>query len=592
MSVIPFLQDNLTALAKIGSPVVKWLESHAVSPEVVAGHLLRNSKGNLDYAPEQGPSLYGAMPPGMVYRGWAPADDGRLAAGATIIIGSGLGYGINTVLTNTPNTHKALVVEPSPELLVACLGLTDYRPFINAKKLIFLPPDKAAFETALKTLDVCFLFGKIHLRADMACKQHGPQYAQWTEHVRARLENTSVELSTLRQKQDVMVGNELKNYHQAMLDGSLLGLRGMARGVAAVIMGAGPSLARFAPELSRRRGHALYTTALQTLPALEGMGFKPDLCMAIDFRPEMRTSIDNLKDKSFAADIPLIYSTKMGPDVLALYPGPKLPMWTVGGIATYVLANQELVMDGGGNVAVALCRFLIACGVGSILLVGQDFSWSGDTTHVSGHHASTTRHAYDPKRHMALKNSHGETIYTNVGYMAAKRDMEKSLGEGHIPVYNLYGGGVPISSAENVTLEQAHLSGALASAPGSLEWFRNALERSRTPRARPIFSARAPKWSTSLKNVAGRIEKLFKNPGKNAVEIRVMFERVRFFLRQDPLYMPYLYNEIMDMAGLCHARVTYGIKDMVEFRRIRKRVLEKVREMDQVLCSSREWRAA
>jgi hypothetical protein len=285
-----------------------------------------------------------------------------------------------------------------------------------------------------------------------------------TEHARARLENTSVELSTLRQKQDVMVGNELKNYHQAMLDGSLLGLRGMGRGVAAVILGAGPSLARFAPELSRRRGHALYTTALQTLPALEEVGLKPDLCMAIDFRPEMRGCIERLRQISFAADIPLIYSTKMDPDVLALYPGPKLPMWTVGGIATYVLANQELVMDGGGNVAVALCRFLITCGVESILLVGQDFAWSGETTHVSGHHASTNRYVYNPKSDMTLKNAYGETIYTNVGYMSAKRDMEKSLGEGHIPVYNLYGGGVPITPAKNVTLEQAHLSGAMASA--------------------------------------------------------------------------------------------------------------------------------
>jgi hypothetical protein len=112
MSVIPFFQDNLAALATIGSPVVKWLESHAVSPEAVAGRLHRNSKGNLDYAPEQGSSLYGAMPPGMVYRGWAPADDGRLAAGATIIIGSGLGYGINIVLTNTPNTHRCWSSSP------------------------------------------------------------------------------------------------------------------------------------------------------------------------------------------------------------------------------------------------------------------------------------------------------------------------------------------------------------------------------------------------------------------------------------------------------------------------------------------------
>ncbi len=592
MSVSVFLQDNLTTLAKIGSPIVKWLESHAVPPDVVAGRVHRNPMGHLDYAPGEGPSLYGAMPPGMVYRGWTSADDGRLAAGATIIIGSGLGYGINHVLTKTPNTHKVLVIEPSPELLVACLGQTDYRPFLTAKKLIFLPPDKAVFEEVLKTLDVCFLFGKIHLRADMACKQFGPDYARWTAHVRARLENTSVELSTLRQKQGVMVGNELKNYQQAMNEGSLLGLRDAARGLATVIMGAGPSLGRFAPELAKRRGHALYTTALQTLPALEKVGFKPDVCMAIDFRPEMRACIENLRDRSFAADIPLIYSTKMDPEVLALYPGPKHPMWTVGGIGTYVLANNELVMDAGGNVAVSLCRFLITCGVASILLVGQDFAWSGEATHVSGHHAAKGRYVYNPKRDLALKNAHGETIYSNVGYMAAKRDLEKSLCEGRVAVFNLYGGGVPIAPAKNVTLDQAHLAGALASAPGSMEWFRKALARSRTPRVRPIFSPRAPKWSTSLKNVAGRLEKLFKNPGRNAAEIRVMFERVRFFLRQDPLYIPYLYNEFMDMAGLCHARSSYGIKDLVEFRRIRRRVMEKVREMDQVLCGGRQWRAA
>ncbi len=592
MSVNVFLRDNLATLAKTGSPAAAWLDAHAGAAEAAAGRVRRNPKGQLDYIPEQGPSLYGAMPPGMVYRGWTPADDGLLAAGATIIIGSGLGYGINHVLTTTPNSHKVLVVEPSPELLAACLGQTDYRPFLTAKRLFFLPPDKAAFEAALKPLDVCFLFGKIHLRADVACKQFGPQYAIWTEHARARLENISVELSTLRQKQDVMVGNELKNYHQAMNEGSLLGLRDSARGVAAVIMGAGPSLGRFVPELAKRRGHALYTTALQTLPALERMGFKPDLCLAIDFRPEMRACIENLQDRSFAADIPLIYSTKMDPDVLALYPGPKHPLWTVGGVGTYVLANQELVMDAGGNVAVGLCRFLITCGVASILLVGQDFAWSGESTHVAGHHAATGRYVYNPKRDVALKNAHGETIYSNVGYMAAKRDLEKSLSEGRVPVFNLYGGGAPIAPATNVTLDQAHLAGVLASAPGSLEWFRNLLARSRTPRVRPIFSPRAPKWSTSLKNLGGRMEKLFKNPGKNAVEIRVLFERLRFFLGQDPLYLPYLYNELMDVAGLCHARSSYGMKDMVEFRRIRRRVMEKVREMDQVLCTGREWRAA
>ncbi len=591
MSVNVYLQDNLSALTRMQSPVAAWLASQGASPETLAGRLVRNPMGHLDYQTEQGVRLHGAIPPAVLYRDWIPEDDGRVAAGATLIIGSGLGYGINHVLAKTPDSHKVLVLEPCADLLLACLGQTDYRPFLAAGKLEFLPPDKNILEERLRPLDVCFVFGKIHLRSDLAASQFGPEYARWTAHARARLENIAVELSTLRQKQDVMVGNELKNYHRAMSDGSLLGLRGIGRGMAAVILGAGPSLARFAPMLAARRGRALYATALQTLPALEGSGLRPDLCMAIDFRPEMRVCLENLRDPSFAADIPLIYSTKMDPDVVAAYPGPKLPMWTVGGLATYVMNDQELVLDAGGNVGVALFRFLSACGVSSILLAGQDFSWTGEQTHAAGHHAAGHPHQ-GSKHDVTTKNAHGETIHTTVAYMAAKRDLEKTLGEGSIPVYNLYGGGLTIASATNVTLNEAHLCGALSCAPGSLERFVSALERARSPRVRPVFAPRAAKWASSLKNAGNRLEKLFKNPGKNRAEIHAMFERLNIFLKQDPLYLPYLYNEIMNVSGLCHARTAYGMKDMVEFRHIRKRVLDKVREMDRCLSVVGAKRAA
>jgi hypothetical protein len=592
MSVNVYLKDNLAALHEAKAPVAAWIDAQAVNPDTLAGRLIRNPMGHLDYQTEQGLRLHGAIPPSVIYRDWIPSGDDHVAAGATIIIGSGLGYGINHVLAKTPVSHKVLVIEPRAELLLACLGQTDYRPFLAAGKLEFLPPDKAVFEDRLHPLDVCFIFGKIYLRSDLACTQLGPQYAQWAAHARARLENISVELSTLRQKQDVMVGNELKNYHRAMSAGSLLGLRGMGQGMAAVILGAGPSLARFAPELARRRGRALYATALQTLPALEGTGLKPDICMAIDFRPEMRVCIENLRDPSFAADIPLIYSTKMDPEVVAMYPGPTLPMWSVGGLATYVMADQEMILDAGGNVGVSLFRFLSVCGVSSILLAGQDFSWTGEQTHAAGHHAAAHVYRGGSKHDVTTTNAYGETIHSNVAYMAAKRDLEKTLREGDIPVYNLYGGGLVIESAKNVTLNEAHLCGALSCAPGSLERFSAALARARTPRARPVFAPRAAQWSSSLKNAGNHLEKLFKHPAKNAAAIRGMFEKLRIFLRQDPLYLPYLYNEIMDMAGLCHARTTYGMKDLVQFRHIRKRVLDKAREMDRRLGGSGEKRAA
>jgi len=40
---------------------------------------------------------------------------------ASIIVGTNLGYGLNHLLVNTPDTHKVLVIEPNPVLVLACL---------------------------------------------------------------------------------------------------------------------------------------------------------------------------------------------------------------------------------------------------------------------------------------------------------------------------------------------------------------------------------------------------------------------------------------------------------------------------------------
>ena len=69
--------------------------------------------------------------------------------------------------------------------------------------------------------------------------------------------------------------------------GSLARVKGMARGLTGVIVGAGPSLLRFGPALRELRDKAFIATALQTLPALERLGIKPDLCLAIDFNARM-----------------------------------------------------------------------------------------------------------------------------------------------------------------------------------------------------------------------------------------------------------------------------------------------------------------
>ena len=562
--------------------MASWLAASVADIEGALSRIFVNAMGLLDWRMDDGSGIVEKSPPlPVLYDEWRKVS--RPERDATVIVGANLGYGLNHVLTGTPDSHKVLVIEPRPDMLLACLGQTDYRPFIQAGKLRFVVPSHDQVEAAIQRLDLNLVYGSIHLRNDLPSQQIGPEYAQMTHLTRGKLENFSVELATLRLKQEDMVGNELKNYSGAMDNGSLLPLKGVAQGVTAVILGAGPSLADIGPQLAKRPGHALYASALQTLPAMERVGLKPDFCLAIDFRDEMLRLYDNIQDMSWLKDLPLIYSTKMFPEVVERYPGPKIPLWTMGGLGTYVFQEHELVLDAGGNVGVTLARFLSWCGVSRILLAGQDFSWPGDRTHAPGHHAHHNVQSFDPVRDVQFTNLWGQTIYSNVGYLSAKRDLEKDLRKAQVPVYNIYGGGAEIEGSRVVDVDKCHQDGLLASQPGAKERFLSAMRRANQPRVRPVYQARHSTWNQSLRNATKQFEKFMKKPGKHQLDIKNLLNRVLQFLKQDPLYLPYLYNEVMDMAAMVNCRSKYAPTDMKEYRDILKRALGKVKEMDSVL---------
>ena len=98
------------------------------------------------------------------------------------------------------------------------------------------------------------------------------------------------------------------------------------------------------------------------------------------------------------------------------------------------------------------------------------------------------------------------------------------------------------------------------------------------------FEPRSPMWYSSLRNAEKRLGKLFKNLAANQDEIHKTFLTLETFIKQDPLYMPYLFNETMDLAGLTRAKKRYDPKDFPEFKRITKSVLRKVREIDRKVC--------
>lgn len=583
MTQNPFLHANLEALKARKSPILPWLTQHQDVLESLCGEIFVNRFKVMDLPLPEGnqqQSLFSAMPPQFFYKGWEAKD--KPDTSATVIVGCNLGHGVNKVLGNTPKSHKVIVLEPRPEMLGACLGHSDYSPYIASGKLHFIPPDAKLLQQVVQQIDLQIVHGRIYLRMDTPSQQLGPEYSRWGSICRHTLEGFAVEMTTMRKRQDVMVGNELGNWAQAFSDGSVGPLWGAGRGLAAVLLGAGPSLAEFGPALAASQGHALYVTGMQTLDACRRLGIKPHLCMAIDYSPGMLKALDKL-DREWCADIPMIYSTKVLPAVVAGYPGPTIPLWTVGGIGTFALAGKEPILDAGGSVSVAWLRLLEAMDVAQVLLVGQDFGWKGDTSHAKGHHSSKRTATYDPKRHLLEKNSRGENVVTALPYLTAKRDMEKDIARMKMPVFNLHGGYLDIHGAHETTLDKAFAGGLMASRPGAMRRFAQSVQMALQPRPKATFESRSASWASSLRSVSRRLEKLFRKPGPNGDEIHGALKQVLFFIKQDKLYGPYLFNEIMDMSGLVHARASYKRTDLIAYNKLIKRILTKVRQMDAVL---------
>lgn len=560
-----------------------WPALFALRREALDGRVFVNSRGVLDLKSPDGKGLYEELPPQLFFQDWV-VDPAVAAQSAAVLVGVGIGYGLNHLLTSTPDSYRVLVVEPDPEVLFACLGQSDYTPFIKAGKLLFCPPDEEALTRCVRGLDTAFLFGTIHLRQDLACRALGPDYARWGGKAQAALENFSVELATLRKRQDLMVSNELRNWRRAMNDGSLTPLKGRGKGLTAVGLCAGPSLELWAPMLAQNRDSLLLTAAVQTLPALKRLHLKPHFCVGIDYSDGMMALYNRL-DLDWAKDVTFIYSTKMKPELIERWPGPTVPLWTLGGLASFVLSNEELVLDAGGNVANAMHRLFQWLGVDRVVLAGQDFAWKGAHSHLEGHHAHAKN--WNGADLIRLKDASDEDIVTTLSLLTALRDMERDALRLGVPTIHLYGGGAVIAGVERIDSERRGDYAPPPSEPGALESFLRDLAMVRRPRQAPRFEPRAHTWEASIRRVLKHFEKLFKKPSRNHAEIQRTLVNVKRFLEGDPLYYPYLYNEASDVTGMAaiNRGKTPDSSDFLKIKALLGRVRTKVREMDAVLAA-------
>jgi hypothetical protein len=578
MDVFSHLESNLAALERVCPDFHAWFREREQNWFDWGEKVFSNRQGWLDLWFSAKSSLLGIMPPGNFYAAWNPEMKG--VKGASIICGCNLGYSLNALLGRTEAGHTVAVTDPHPEMLALCLGITDYRDRLLQGRLLFFPPQKSAQEKVLSGMDMQFYHGAVYFWADVPSMQIGPEYERLNIQCRDVLQKYKVQTGTLRRRQDTVVGNELDNYARAFRDGVLGRVNGTLSGRSAVVLGAGPSLEKFGPELAANRDRAVYAAGLQTLPALYRLGIKPHLCMAIDYTTALLKPFEKVDD-NWLRDIPLIYSTKVHPRVVERYPGPRMGVWTRGGLGTLVFKDKNLLLDTGGSVNVALVRLFLEMGVDRMLFAGMDFGWKGESSHAPGHHAADLRRKNGAKGVEARKNADREVVYTTPSYLTSLWELEKTVAERPgVGFGNLFGGHMDISGSKRIAARDtgSFLGRASADVQENLAAMK---EQARLNSSLPVFEKRAGQWAASFRRLLKRMDKLFTRPEKNEREIRRALGEMRLFVNQDPLYLTYLQPEIIDINGLEKMKDEYVRGDLVRVKQIVKRILKKIQHVDR-----------
>ncbi|MEW5898338.1 MAG: 6-hydroxymethylpterin diphosphokinase MptE-like protein, partial [Bacillota bacterium] len=200
-------------------------------------------------------------------------------AGAVAVLGLGLGYHVGEILRRVDKNTPVAVIEKSPELVVLARKKISFLPW---QRLVVLHTEEDIKSFALSSLHV--LRGK-----RLVLVEHPPSVGldpEFYDRMRARLRDyisfLLVEVNTSRELNRDIQHNLMANLPLVVRDPGIVALKGPFAGRPAVIVAAGPSLARNVHLLHEARDRALLLCVGTAWKVLAKENIQPDLVVTLD----------------------------------------------------------------------------------------------------------------------------------------------------------------------------------------------------------------------------------------------------------------------------------------------------------------------
>jgi hypothetical protein len=427
---------------------------------------------------------------------------------AFVVLGFGAGYHVKATLERVGEAGVVVAYEPDTELLRAVLERIDCTDWIGSPRLALFAGDvdQAAITRRLEVAVGQIAQGVQLLthpptrqRNAEALNAFGQLFAQFVAFCRTNVATTLV-------NSPITCENLTRNLDHYAAGGTINDLKGAAAGKPAVLVAAGPSLARNVNLLAEPgvRDRVVIITAQTTLKLLLDYGVRPHFVTALDYHEISKRFYEDLPRLD---DVTLIAEPKANRAILESYPGPVRVCRS--SFLDTLLGSAARAVDplpAGSTVAHLSFYFAQYLGCDPIIFTGQDLGfsdgvyycpgtaihqvWSGELSPFNTLEMMEWQRVARHRNHLQkMTDVHGRPIYSDEQMITYLRQFERDFAAAPQHIIDATEGGMPKAHTEQVALADAlkqHASVELDSLPLAA----GGLDRSRLEVTRELLARR------------------------------------------------------------------------------------------------------
>lgn len=395
-----------------------------------------------------------------------------------VIYGFGLGYHVQHLAQRLNKNGLILVFETDLALLRSVFEAVDHSAWLREAPLLFITnaADRAGLATKLQGAEAIIAQGVefiAHPPSEARLAGASDTFAATLEEF---VRTAKVTLMTTLVRSIDTIRNLLLNIDHYGAGEGIVPLKDACKGFPAVVVSAGPSLARNIHELSQPgvRDKCVIIAVQTTLKPLLKAGVRPHFVTALDYHEISSRFYEDLNADDLR-DVTLVAEPKANPVILDVYPGPK--RCCASAFLDQVLSELAKPMGelkAGATVAHLALYLARHLGCEPVALIGQDLGFTDGLYYTPGtaihdvwapelntfntiemmEWQRIARHRVHLKK---LTDVNGRPIYSDLQMITYRQQFERDFAADEaagLTIIDATQGGVPKQHAQQQTLAQ------------------------------------------------------------------------------------------------------------------------------------------